>query len=103
MSKIAALLISILQTTNDETLSTQATENKRNETASAGTGSISDGVDESIENLSTIVNLAKSKLTKPKKARLPNTKANSETDFLILRAKKNLYTFIKGFYQGSNS
>ena len=84
-------LTSILQTTNDETLSSQAIKDKKNETISAGAGgsNISSRVDENIENLSTVINLAKkSKLTQPKKARLSNTKANSGTDFLTFGAIK---------------
>ena len=84
----------MLQTTNDDALSTQATEDKTDEAASTGVGDagsndIGDRVGRSIENLSTIVNLAKkSKSIKSKKSGLPNAKANSGTDFLILGAKK---------------
>ena len=80
----------MLQIINDKALSTQATEDKRNEAILANAGSIGvgDRVGGSIKNLLTVVNLAKSKLTKLKKARLLNTKAHSGTDFLIPRAKK---------------
>ena len=93
-SRIAASLILILQTTNDEALSTQAIEDKKNEAASASAGSIGGGDANSefggnIKNLSTVANLAKTlKLTKPKKSRLSNAKANSGTDFLTSGAKK---------------
>ena len=89
-NRIAASLTSILQTTNIEAPSIQVTKNKRNEAVLANTGSsnIDNRVGESIENLLTIVNLAKSRLTKPKKARLPITKANFGTNFLTFGAKK---------------
>ena len=72
-------------------MSTQATKNKKNEAVSAvvGNNDANERVGKSIENLSTIANLAKkSKLTKPKKAGLSNTKANSGTDFLTSGVKK---------------
>ena len=89
-SRIAIPLTPILQTTNDEALSTQATEDKKNKAVSTGLseGGRVCGVGGSIENLSIIVNLAKSKLTKPKKVGLPNTKVNFRTDFLISKAKE---------------
>ncbi len=78
--RIAVPLTLILQTTNDGALSTQATENKKNQNtlASAG-GDI--GVDRDIKNLSFVVKLAKFK--KPNFA-----KANFGMDFLIPGAKK---------------
>ncbi len=75
------------RTTDDKAQSTQATESKKNQDAPA---SASSGirVGGSIKNLSTVVNLAKSKKSKLK---TNFTKVNSETDFLILETKK---TFI---------
>ena len=78
LSKIASSLISMLQTTNDEALRSQATENKKNQVILAGAGGASgsgvgDAIDKNIENLSTIANLSKSKkskLSKPKKSEL---------------------------------
>ena len=80
-------------------MSTQTTENERNKAVLASTsgGGIGGGVGESIKNLSTIVKLAKSKLTKLKKAGLPNTKANSKTDFLTPKAKKIFIPLWKAF------
>ena len=96
----------MLQKTYNKALSTQATENKKNqEVLNITTKTKSDGVGGSIKNLLTIINLAKSKkpkLIKSKKSDLSNVKANFGTDFLISRAKKPLYTY-KNFYQGSNS
>ena len=95
----------MLQTTNDEALSTQATKNKKNKTVSAGNGgaggdSAGSRISKSIKNLSTVANLAKKlKLTKPKRSRLSNAKNNSGTNFLTPRAKKIFIylqkTFIK--------
>ena len=98
--RIAALLISMFQTRNDETLSNQGTKDKRNETALAGvnSGGVSSGVSENIKNLSTAINLAKkSKLIKLKKAGLPNIKADSRTDFLTPEAKKAFIHLQKAF------
>ena len=98
-SRITASLTSMLQKTNNEALSIQATKEERNEAISAGLGSssVGDKVGENIKNLSTIINLVKSKLTKPKKAGLPNTKVNSKTDFLTPRAKKVFIHLQKAF------
>ena len=89
----------MLQTTNHEVLNTQAIEDKKNKaiSANANNGIVGGGVGGSIENLSTIVNLAKSKSTKLKRAGLPNIKANSGTDFLTPRAKKAFIHLQKAF------
>ena len=85
----------MLWTTNDEALSTQATKDKKNKTTSIGADS---WIGESIKNQSIVANLAKkSKLTKLKRAGLLNIKANSRTDFLILRAKKAFTHLQKAF------
>ncbi len=102
-SKIAASLTLMLQTTSDEILSIQTTENEKNQDAPASTDS--GGVDGNIKNLSTARKLAKSKkpkLTKPKKSDLIKAqnfaKANSfETDFLTPKAKKVLIYLWKAF------
>lgn len=49
----------MLQTTNDQALSTKVTENKKNQDALANIGN-SVEVSENSKNLSTIINLAKS-------------------------------------------
>ena len=60
----------MLQTTNDETLSTQAIKNKKNGDILAGGGNTSsDEIGESIKNLSIVA-----KLTKFKKLKLIKTK-----------------------------
>ena len=90
----------MLQKTNDETLSTQAIENKRNKAISTGIGDGgTDGkVGGSIKNLSTITKLAKKlKSTKPKRLWLPNAKANFETDFLFCGDKKAFIHLQKAF------
>ena len=90
----------MLQITNDKALSIQAIENKRNKAASAsvGGGGIGSGVNKSIENLLTVINLTKkSKLTKLKKVRLSNIKANFKTDFLTPKAKKAFIHLQKAF------
>ncbi len=81
----------MLQTTDNETLSIQATGNKKNQdvSASGGAGG-SVGGGESIKNLSTIAKLAMSK--KPNFA-----KANSGTDFLTLKAKETFIHLWKAF------
>ncbi len=72
----------MLQTTDDKALSTQATENKKNQDVSANTSaSDSVGSNRSIKNLSTTAKLAEFK--KPNFA-----KTNSKTDFLTPEAKK---------------
>ncbi len=85
----------MLQTTDDEALSTQATANKKNQDAlvSVDGGIVVGG---SIKNLSTIVNLAKSKKSKSK-ANI--AKANSGTDFLISRAKKAFIHLQRAFIE----
>ncbi len=81
-SRIAAPLTSMLQTTDNEGLSTQAIENKKNQdTPSAIGGADGGNVGGSIKNLSTAGKSAKSK--KPNFA-----KANSKTDFLTPGAKE---------------
>ena len=98
----------MLKTTNNEVLSTQTTEDERNESVSAdvsvaGNGSASGSgaggrIGKSIKNLLTITNLAKkSKLTKFKKSRLPNAKINLKTDFLTFGAKKTFIYLCKAF------
>ena len=82
-SRIATLLISMLQTIDKEALNTQATKNKKNQNASANTGSADSGdINRNIKNLSFVV-----KLTKFKK---PNfAKSNSSgTEFLFFKAKE---------------
>ncbi len=90
--RIAALLTSILRTTNkltrDETKSTQAIETKENQDATAGVSSAGSGG--SINNLLTIVKLAKSK--KPNFA-----KVNFGMDFLTSGAKKAFIHLRKAF------
>ena len=90
-SRIVTSHILILQITSDEALRTQATKDERNEaisTGASGSGT-SGGVGRSIKNLSIVTNLAKkSKLTKPKRSKLSNAKANSKNDFLFFKAKK---------------
>ncbi len=100
-SRIAAPLTLMLQTANDEALSTQATKNEKNQDAPANTGG--GRVGRNIKNLSTIANLAeskKSKLTKSKKSDLPKAnfaKINSRTDFLTFEAKKAFINLQKAF------
>lgn len=75
-------------------MSTKVTKNKKSEAVSTGTSidNTSDGVRINLKNWSTIANLAiKLKLSKPKRSKLLNAKANSKIDFLALKAKK---TFI---------
>ncbi len=82
----------MLQITGDDNPGTQATENEKNQDASASAGS--GEVGGNFENLSTAAKLAKSKKsksTKSKKSDLPKAnfaKVNFETDFLISKAKK---------------
>ncbi len=69
----------MLQITGNGSQSILTNASEKNQGAPSGVGSR--GVDGDIKNLSTIVKSAKSKK--------PNfTKANSKTDFLILKAKK---------------
>ncbi len=96
----------MFQTTDNEALSTQTTENKKNQDVSSGTaGANSSGVGESIENLSTAAKSTKSKkpkLTKPKKSNVVKVqnfaKANSfEIDFLTPGAKEAFIHLRKAF------
>ncbi len=81
-SRIAVSLTSMLQTTDNEALSTQAIENEKNQDAPSATSGANGGnVGGNIKNLSTAAKLAKSK--KPNFA-----KANSKTDFLTPGAKE---------------
>ncbi len=74
----------MLRTTNDKALSTQATESEKNQDAPASaSGSV--GVGGSIQNLSTVANLAKFKKSKLK---TNFVKANSGTDLLISETKE---------------
>lgn len=101
-SRMTALLISIFKTIGNNNLDIQAYQNKKNQDAPNDVGSSgNDNVSRDIENLLTIIKLAKSKkpnLAKSKKSgltkakKLDFSKANfSETDFLTFEAKK---TFI---------
>ncbi len=104
-SRTIAPLISILRTTDDEALSTQATENKKdlNTPASGGGDTSGSGVGRSFENLLIIAKLGKSKkskLTKSKKSDLPKAnfaKVNSGIDFLTSEAKKAFIHLQKAF------
>ena len=84
-------------------MSTQATEDKKNEAvladdSNATGGAGSGGVNENIKNLSTTGNLIKkSKLTKSKKLELSNAKANSGTNFLIFKVKEAFIYLRKSF------
>ena len=84
-------------------MSVQAIKDKKNKIASAGAGGIggsssSSGIDRSIENLSTIANLAKkSKSIKLKNSGLPNLKANSRANYLTFEAKKAFIHLRKAF------
>ena len=87
----------MLQTTDDKALSTQATENKRNQDISAvisdaGTGDAGARISRSIKNLSTAAKLVKSK--KPKMT-------NFETNFFTLKAKKAFTHLQKAFTKAS--
>ncbi len=90
-SRIAALLTSILRTTDNKALSTQAIENEKNQNAPSAAGRTDGGnVGGSIKNLSTAAKSAKSK--KPNFAN-----ANSGTDFLIPEAKETFIYLQKAF------
>ncbi len=96
-NRIVAPLISIFRTTDDEILSTQATENKKNQDVPSGdTGAGDSG---NIKNLLTTTKSAKSKkpkLTITKKSDF--AKANSfGTDFLTPEAKKTFIHLQKTF------
>ena len=85
-------------------MSTPATKNKKTEAilAGANSGGAGDKVGESIENLSTIANLAKSKKSKsikPKNSDLLNAKANFGMDFLIFWTKKTFIYLQKAFIE----
>ncbi len=99
-SKIAVPLTSMLQTTNNKALSTQAIKIKKNQDApSAASGTDGGNISGSIKNLSTAGKSAKSKkpkLTKPKRSNL--VKAHSSaTDFLTSEAKKAFIHLQKAF------
>ncbi len=85
--------------TDDRTLGTQATENKKNQDVpSDTTRADSSEFDRSIKNLSTIVKLTKSKRLKLANSDLLKAKANSfGTDFLTLGAKKAFIYLQKAF------
>ncbi len=107
-SRIAALFISMLRTTNestgDETQSTQA-ENQDIPSPVGGAGG--GGFGRSFEKLSTAIKSAKSKksnLTKPKKSDLPKAnfaRVNSGTDFLTSEEKKAFIRLQKAFTEVS--
>ncbi len=92
-SRIAAPLTSMLRTTDKEALSTQATENEKNQDAPASAGG-GVGVGGSIKNLSTVAISTKSKKLKSK---ANFAKANSGTDFLTPGAKKAFIHLWKAF------
>ena len=98
---MAALFTLILWTTNkptkDEAQSIQAGNQDTPDIASRADRG---GLGSNIENLLTIVNMAKSKkpkLTKPKKLDLSNAKANFEPDFLTSKVKKAFIYLQKAF------
>ncbi len=82
-------------------MSTQATENEKNQDTPASAGS--NGIGWSFENLSTVAKSTKSKkskLIKSKKSDLPKvnfTKVNSRTDFLTFETKKAFIYLWKAF------
>ena len=90
-NRIATPLTSILWTTNKPTKHKAQSTQAENQDIPGVAGRVDGGgVGRNIENLSIVVNLAKSKkskLTKPKKSDLPNKKVNSRTDFLTSGAK----------------
>ncbi len=99
-SRIAVPLTSMLQTTDNKALSTQAIENEKNQDApNAAKGADGGNISGSIKNLSTAGKLAKSKkpkLTKRKRSNL--IKAHfSGTDFLTSKAKKVFIYLRKAF------
>ncbi len=87
-SIIAVPLTLMLRITDNGALSTQATENKKNQNTPASADVV--GIDRDIKNLSSIVKSAKSK--KPNFA-----KANSGTDFLTSGAKEAFIHLRKAF------
>lgn len=102
-------MLQITKTTDDKIFSIPVNENEKNQNASSGVSSVSSGgIGGSIENLSIVAKLAKSKksklakskksdLTNSKKSTLPNAKTNSGTDFLIPEAKKVFIHLQKAF------
>ncbi len=96
-NRIATPLTSIFQTIDDETLSTQATKNEKNQDALGGDDGTSG--DANINNQSTAANVAKSKkptLTKTKKSDF--AKVNSSgTDCLTQETKKAFIYLQKTF------
>ncbi len=99
LSKIAALLTSILRTTNEPTGEEIQNTQPENQNAPGATGGATGGgVGGNFENLSTAVKSAKSKkpkLTKSKKSDL--VKANPRTDFLTPKSKKAFIHLQKAF------
>lgn len=99
---IVLVFTSIIQTTNDNDLSIQASENKTNynilSTADSVDGSTGgEGINGNTENLSTITNLAKkSGLIKAKKPDFVIANC-SATDFLTLKTKKVFTHLQKAF------
>ena len=90
----------MLKTTNSEALSTQVTENKKNQKVLSSTAKARVcGVGRSFKNLSTTTKSAKSKkpkLTKSKKSNSVKTNS-SEMDFLISGTKKAFIYLQKAF------
>ncbi len=76
-------------------MSTQATENEKNQDVLASAGG--DGVGESFENLSTTAKSTKSKKSDSLKANF--AKVNSRTDFLTFEAKKAFIYLRKTFIE----
>ena len=95
-SRIAAPFTLILQTTDDETFSIQAIENRKNQDEpSSIAGTSSSSVGRNIKNLSTIAKWTKSKRSDLPKAQF--AKINFGTDFLTLKAKKTFIHLWKAF------
>ncbi len=95
----------MLWTTDDETLGTPVTENKKNQNIINSTAEAdSDEIDRNIENLLTIANLVKSKRPNSAKPKMSDlSKANFAkviflgVDFLTLGAKKTFIYLRKAF------
>ena len=86
----------MLQTIHKETLSTQATENKKNLDESPSAGSVCGrGVDGDIKNLSSVIKSTKSKM--PIFAKVNSSKTN----FLTTGAKKAFIYLRKAFTKAS--
>ncbi len=84
----------MLRTTNESTGNkTQNTQAENQDTP--GTAGRANG-SKSIENLSTVIKLTKSKRSDLPKANF--TKVNFGTDFFTPKAKRSLHTSMKGFY-----